>query len=267
MRKMNARSVSGLLLAAAALVPLAAVPAGAQEAAPGLADASYVLGPDDVIDVQVYGQFQQPIRLRVRSDGTVALPLIGTVRAADQTPGQLAEAIRRAYARGGFYTNAVVNVEVVSYTSRNVTVLGAVRTPGVLPLVRPATLTNVIALAGGQLGEARTAILRRAGGAEQRFTIAEIAGTAADPLLRSGDVVIVPQLERFFVYGQVRSPGAFALEPGMTFRQALAQAGGQNDAGTERRVRLHRGTARTEIEELDEVIRPGDVLFIRERIF
>lgn len=257
---MRARPIFAWTLLALAPVALVAPPVAAQEQ-------SYVLGPDDVIDVQVFGQFQQPIRTRVRSDGTITLPLIGSVRAAEQTPGQLAEAIRQQYLRGGFYPNPIVNVEVVSYTSRNVTVLGAVRTPGVVPLVRPATLTNVIAQAGGQLAGAQTAILRRAGGAEQRFVIAEIAGTPADPLLQTGDVVIIPQSERFFVYGQVREPGAFPLEPGMTFRQALAQAGGQNDAGTERSIRLHRGSSRTEIKDLDTVIRPGDVLFIRERIF
>jgi polysaccharide export outer membrane protein len=235
-------------------------PAAAQEA-------TYVLGADDVIDVQVYGAFPQPIRLRIRSDGTVVLPLVGTVRAAEQTPSQLAEALRQAYVSGGYYTNAVVNVEVVNYTSRSVTVLGAVRTPGVVPLVRPATLTAVVAQVGGQLAGSSVAILRRPGGADQRFVIADIAGTNADPLLRNGDVVVVPQPERYFIYGQVRGPGAFVIEPGMTFRQALAQAGGQNDAGSERAIRLQRGTTRTEIENLDDIIRSGDVLFVRERLF
>lgn len=228
---------------------------------------AYVLGADDVVDVQVYGGFPQPIRLRIRTDGTIALPLIGNVTAAGQTPGQLAEALRQQYKSGGFFQNAIVNVEVVSYTSRSVTVLGAVRTPGMVALVRPATLSAVIAQAGGQTAGAPVAILRRAGGAEQRFVIADIAGTAADPVLRSGDVIVVPQSERYFIYGQVRAPGAFVLEPGMTFRQALAQAGGQNDAGTERAIRLQRGSVRTEIAELDDAIRPGDVLYVRERLF
>ena len=229
-------------------------------------DASYVLGADDVIEVQVYGQNAQPIRLRVRSDGTIALPLIGTVAAAGQTPGQLAQVIERQYEAGGFFPNAIVNVEVVAYLSRSVTVLGAVRTPGIVPLARPATLTNIVAQAGGQVGSSPIAILRRRDGTEQQVVIAEVAGTAADPIVAPGDVVIVPQSQRFYVYGQVRDPGAFDIQPGMTFRQALAQAGGQNDAGTERSIRLYRAGTQTEIRELDAVIQPGDVLYIRERL-
>jgi polysaccharide export outer membrane protein len=256
------RSAVALLMLASGSVPagLWPAPAAAQER-------SYVLGPDDVIDVQVYGEFPQPVRLRIRPDGTISLPLIGNIRAADQTPGQLAETLRQLYLNGGYYNSPVVNVEVVSYTSRSATVLGAVRTPGVVPLIRPTTLTNVIATAGGQLAGAQTAILRRPGAAEQKFVIAEVAGTPADPVLLPGDVVVVPQAERFFVYGQVRTPGAFPLEPGMTMRQALAQAGGQNDSGTERSIRLHRGNRRSDVQDLDQAIRPGDVLFIRERIF
>ncbi len=258
-----ARRLSLALAAMPALVPMMVVPlapAAAQEA-------SYVLGPDDVIDVQVYGQFPQPVRLRIRADGNISLPLLGDVRAAGLTPGDLAAAIRQQYNRGGYYTNPIVNVEVVSYVSRGVTVLGAVKTPGIVPLVRPTTLSAVIAQAGGQTGTSEVAILRRRGGAEQRFVIGQIAGTDADPVLQAGDVIVVPASERFFVYGQVRQPGAYPLEPGMTFRQALAQAGGQNDSGTQNRIQLYRAGAKTDIDELDTPIRSGDVLFIRDRIF
>jgi polysaccharide export outer membrane protein len=228
---------------------------------------SYILGPDDVIDVQVYGQFDQPIRLRVRDDGTVALPLIGSVAVAGKTPGQFAEDVRQAYIKGGYFTKTVVNVEVVTYLSRSVTVLGAVRNPGVVALVRPTTLSHIVAQTGGQIENANAAILRRADGTEKTFVVSQIAGTAADPVLVPGDVVIVPPSQRYFVYGQARSPGAFPLETGMTVRQALASAGGQNDSGTQKELRLYRAGVETAVKELDQPIMSGDVLYVRERVF
>lgn len=246
---------------------LVAAPPMVQSATAQSQAQSYILGPDDVIDVQVYGQFDTPIRLRVRDDGTVALPLVGSVPVSGKTPGQLAEALREAYVKGGYFTNAVVNVEVVTYVSRSVTVLGAVRNPGIVALVRPTTLSHIVAQTGGQIENANAAILRRADGSEKTFVVAQVAGTPADPVLLPGDVVIVPPTQRYFVYGQARQPGAFPLEPGMTFRQALASAGGQNDSGTQRELRLHRGGKELTVNNLDEAIQSGDVLYVRERLF
>lgn len=254
----------GASLALAVLTPLSQ--AAAQAPVAGQAQ-SYILGPDDVIDVQVYGQFEAPIRLRVRDNGTVALPLVGSVVASGKTPGQFAEDLRQAYVKGGYFTNAVVNVEVVTYVSRSVTVLGAVRNPGIVALVRPTTLSHIVAQTGGQVENANAAILRRPDGTEKTFVVDQIAGTPADPLLQPGDVVIVPPAQRYFVYGQARSPGGFRLEAGMTFRQALASAGGQNDAGTQKELRLYRSGQETTVRNLDEPIQAGDVLFVRERLF
>lgn len=261
------RTARLFLAATLGSVALAGIPAAIAQSMPAqAADEAYVLGPDDVIDVRIYGQFQEPFRVRIRSDGGITLPLIGNVAAAGQTPGRLAETIRKQYVDNRIFNNAIVNVEVVSYVSRSATVLGAVRTPGILPLVRPTRLTTLIAQAGGQNTGSSIVVLRRPGMAEQRLVISQIAGTDADPIVQAGDVVIVPAEVRFFVYGQVRAPGAFTLEPGMTLRQALASAGGQNDAGTERSIRLYRNGQEMSADKLDELVQPGDVLYIRTRL-
>jgi polysaccharide export outer membrane protein len=53
----------------------------------------------------------------------------------------------------------------------------------------------------------------------------------------------------------------------MTFRQALASAGGQNDSGTQRELRLHRGGQEITVSNLDQAVQSGDVLYVRERVF
>lgn len=228
----------------------------------------YRLGPDDQIEVTLYGQPNMPLRLRVKQDGTVSLPLMGSVAAAGETPVGLAEKIRGELVAGGYLREPRVNVEVTSYVSRSVTLLGAVVRPGIYPLQGALPLSRVLATAGGQREGSETVLLRRGDAPPRRFAIAALAGGGAgDPPLQPGDLLFVPAAEHFYIYGQVRSPGSFPIRAGMTFRQALSQGGGPNDAGTQNRIRLTRGGEQREIEDLDAAVQDGDVMFIRERLF
>lgn len=256
-----------LMLAAASGVaqPVAAQTATAPAAATA---AAYTLGPNDQIEVNIYGQPGMPLRLRITEGGTITLPLVGTVRAAGQTPYALAEQVRGSLKEGGYLTNPIVNVEVVEYVSRSVTLLGAVAKPGVYPLQSGQPLSRVLAGAGGPREGGVAVLLRRGGEPPQRLSIADIAtGGTSDPILQAGDLLFVPEAEHFYIYGQVRAPGSYPVRAGMTFRQALSQGGGQNDAGTQNRIRLYRAGQESEIAELDQRVQDGDVMFVRERLF
>jgi len=268
-----ARAGGGLLLAALG----GAAGAQVQEAAPAAAAASagiagtpadYALGPEDQIEVTIYGQPDMPLRLRIKQDGTVTLPLMGSVAAAGETPVALAEKIRTTLLQGGYLREPRVNVEVTSYVSRSVTLLGAVVRPGIYPLQGVQPLSRVLATAGGQRDGSETVVLRRGDLPPQRFAIAAVAGGGAgDPALQPGDLLFVPAAEHFYIYGQVRAPGSFPIRADMTFRQALSQGGGPNDAGTQSRIRLTRQGEQSEIADLDAPIQDGDVMFVRERLF
>jgi polysaccharide export outer membrane protein len=162
----------------------------------------------------------------------------------------------------------IVNVEVASYVSRSATLLGAVVRPGVYPLYAPQRLSTILALAGGNRESSDIIILRREGKPELRVTVEEVAsGGDKDPFIDGGDLIFVPEPDRFYVYGQVRQPGGYAVRPGMTIRQALAQGGGPTEAGTEDNLRLFRNGQRMAAEQLDTPIQDGDVVFVRERVF
>lgn len=228
----------------------------------------YRLGPDDQLEVTIYGQPDMPLRLRIKQDGSVSLPLMGSVTAAGETPVGLAEKIRAGLVQGGYLRDPRVNVEVTSYVSRSVTLLGAVVRPGIYPLQGAQPLSRVLATAGGQREGSETVLLRRGDAAPQRFSIEALArGGAGDPVLQPGDLLFVPAAEHFYIYGQVRAPGSFPIRAGMTFRQALSQGGGPNDAGTQNRIRLTRRGQQSEIADLDAPIEDGDVMFVRERLF
>ena len=88
--------------------------------------------------------------------------------------------------------------------------------------------------------------------------------------LHSGDTIFVPRAETFFVSGQVRSPGEFSLRKEMTVRQALALAGDVTERGSNRRVQIMRQVNGVETKvdaNLDDQVRPGDNIVVRERLF
>src|SRR3546814_5980260 len=130
--------------------PPVSAPAAPQASTPAATgeNAEYVIGPEDTIEVGIVGQADK-IRAKVYTDGTFQMNLIGSVNAAGLTPRQLAADIAKALKAGGYYANPVVDVQVVGYASRYVTVLGAVAQPGLVPMNRSYHLSEILARVGG----------------------------------------------------------------------------------------------------------------------
>lgn len=229
--------------------------------------AAYILGPDDEIAISVVGQDNLSVTRRIKADGTIMVPYLDAVQAAGKNTAQLGSEIADAYSRGGYLTNPSVNVEVTTYASKSVTVLGAVPNAGLYPLDRPYSVAAMIAKAGGTRTDgANSVILTPAGGKEtMRISLADLRGGAAR-LLQPGDTLFVPAAEQVYVYGQVTQPGAFPFLPGMTFRQALAKAGGPTLAGSTRKIEVRREGKKIPVQ-LDDPAQPEDVLIIKEKLF
>jgi polysaccharide export outer membrane protein len=270
---MYVRVFAALVSVAAVAAPLA--PASAQTeparatAAPTPAAQSYVLGADDVIEVDVLGRQDFRTRARIRADGVVLLPLIGSVQAANKTPIQLSEDVAAALTRGGYFSKPIVTVDIVSYASRYVTVLGAVASSGLVPVDRAYRVSEILARVGGAKENAADyVVLTRANGQDMRLKIADLAtgGEAQDPYVQPGDKLYAPQAELIYVTGQVNAPGAYPMASDMTLRMAIARGGGVSASGTERRVKVTRN-GRPAPVGLDDKIQPGDVIAVGERLF
>lgn len=260
--------MKNLLNAVASLALLAATPIAVPAAAQQATWPGYLLGAEDQIEVQIYGQGGSSVKTRVKSDGTITLPLVGRVRAEGQTTQALAGVIEAQLKRGGFINDPIVNIEITAYASRTVTMLGEFGQPGLFPLDRPLTLSEMVARVGGLRGGASdTILLRRASGALERHSLSAIAqGTARNVVLQPGDSVYATGASQYYIYGQVGNAGIYSILPQMTIRQALARAGGPTLAGSERRITLYRG-GREQEADLAAPVQPDDVLFIRERVF
>jgi polysaccharide export outer membrane protein len=88
-----------------------------------------------------------------------------------------------------------------------------------------------------------------------------------DPFVAPGDKIYIPPAETFYISGQIKAAGAFALEPDMTLRMAIARGGGLTDAGSDRRIQVTRHGKRLEKIDLEQKIEPGDVIVVGERLF
>jgi polysaccharide export outer membrane protein len=236
-------------------------------------DRSYALGVGDIIDVSILGQSEFNTHARVGTDGAIVLPLIGAMQAINRSPGQLADEVRAALQKGGYYAQPLVRVEVVGVSSRFVTIMGAVGSAGLMPLDRQYHLSEIMAKVGGKgAGGADYLILTHSDAKSERFKIADL-GTATgdkDPIVQSGDKIYVPNAENsvFYVTGAVKGPGAYPASDDLTLRMALARAGGLGDSGSEKKISIHRDGKDIKAGNLDETkVQSGDIIKVGEKLF
>ena len=177
---------------------------GAATAAAPAAPAPFVessdafrIGPEDVLDVQVWKNDELSRVVPVRPDGMISLPLVNDIRAAGLTALELRGAITQRLSE--FVPSPEVSVIVREVRSVKVAVLGAVRMPGHYEVKSAATVLEMIARAQG-LNEfadrGRIVVLRQNGAATTRipFNYRKVAeGSEQDNFyVRPGDIIVVP---------------------------------------------------------------------------
>lgn len=269
------------------------VPSGFATNAPPLTPSKkdYTVGGRDVLQIVV---FEEPDlsfeKIRVSNDGYISFPLIGRVRVEGMTTNQIEREIARLLATR-YIRNPQVNVYLVEYASKVVTVLGAVSKRGAIPLQGEATLLEVLGRAGGvNIGEAgqTLTILRPLSGKKEIKNIT----VNLDRLLNQGDMtqniplqdqdtVFVPQADQIFIFGEVAKPGPYRLQSkNVSVVEAITMAGGLTRLAASNRtriVRLENGKERTISVNVEDIIkgdkksdiqlRSGDIIVIPQSYF
>ena len=267
----------GLGTAVAQQAPASAAAGAAASAATQRDD--YVLGPGDQIRVQVFQNRDLEIDARISEAGLISFPLIGTVKVGGLSPTDVERLIARRLKDGNFLQNPQVTVNVVTFRSQQVAVLGNVTRPGRYPLETTGMrLSEVLSLAGGisPTGGDEVVLVTNRDGKVQRieidlvdlFTVGDLT---KDLPMRAGDVIFVNLAPNYYVYGQVQRPGMYTVDRGMTVAQAIAKGGGLTLRGTDKGVRVHRRYQNRSVQviepKLDDPIKPDDLVFVRESIF
>jgi polysaccharide export outer membrane protein len=229
---------------------------------------AYRIGPRDVITLTVYagGELQNRLDLTVSEKGTVNVPFIGSVSAAGRTIFELESLITQPLARD-YFVNPEVNVSVKEYHSLQYFISGAVESPGLYEMTSRATLLELLAKAGGVLPERGNVayIQRKSSNHNGKGQVSTVRPSSTDPIkvdlkklldqgdmsqnraLESGDVVYIPPEKtlnlansKIYVGGEVKKPGLFSFQPGLTALSACIMAGGFTKFAAPNRTRLIR---------------------------
>jgi polysaccharide export outer membrane protein len=256
---------------------------------------SYRIGLQDELKITVFDEPDLSAMYRVDADGSISFPLIGHVAAAGSTIAELQQRIISMLS-SGFLRNPQVRIEINQYKSQFVYVIGEVRAPGKITMTGTRmTLLEALALAGSPTANASNEIVvvhpvrpeaidgQPAADGQQGSDVEpegtrivvnrkelELGKAGHDVVLRDGDIINVRAAQHFYITGMVRNPGTFVLDPGMTVQQAIALAGGLNERGSDRRIRVSRlvnGKLTDAGIDLEDQVQPGDTITISSRFF
>lgn len=250
----------------------------------------YHIGPEDVLELGVFELDQLNRTVRVESDGSVILPLIGPVNVRGLTARQAADRVAGRL-RNGFVDDPQVTVLIKEYHSRKVSLLGAVSRPAAYPLVGQRNLLQLLTEAGGLSAEAGGVLYifrQLPGGKNARLTVPlnELL-IQGDPRwnigLRPGDVVSIPPEEAISVsvVGAVNSPGVYKLPVGQgaTLLRVIALSGGlKGRASKDLQIKRYTSSGEETILKVDlgdilsgkspdVVLLEGDVVVVKQSFF
>ena len=248
--------------------------------------AEYTLGSGDVLRITIYGHEDLSREVVLSADGSFTYPFIGQVRAAGLTVPQLTESMARRLEEG-YLVAPQITIAVTQYSSQQVYVLGAVKSPGVQTLKHNTTLLELISAAGGPTQEAGAEVIlaraqeqeeARSTGKSKRSTEAIrvdleklMAGEVTRPIaIESGDTVYIPKKEFFFISGEVQKPGRYPLERDTTVAKALILAGGPNKFAATKRATVQRFVNGQRLEyhaEMNDILQSDDILVVPQSIF
>jgi polysaccharide biosynthesis/export protein len=191
------------------------------------------LGPSDLVRLSVYDSPELSRSFRVDQEGALLLPLLNhPVKVNGLLPDAAAKVIAQNLRDQHILVDPIVDVSVVEYRSRAVTISGAVKSPATIQEFQDTRLLDAINDAGGFSTDAGPeVVLERPGGAPSRVLIKDLLDGSHPELnvkVTGGDRISVPEMQKIFVVGQVKAPGSFPFTDSedTTVLKAVAMSGG-----------------------------------------
>jgi polysaccharide export outer membrane protein len=206
-----------------------------------------LIGPEDLLEVSVFDLPQFNTTSRVAGDGTITMPLVGSIEVRGLSKKQVEQKIASAL-EAKYVNDANVSVNIKEYKSRQVSVLGAVKTPGPYYVISHRTLLQLLSETGGLNTDAsEKCYIFREGANRIEIDLHDLMVNGNQNLnveIYPGDVVNFPAVTKITVYvlGAVKSPGAIEMTSSMpvTLIGAIARAGGPTDSANKSGVQVRR---------------------------
>jgi polysaccharide export outer membrane protein len=243
---------------------------------------SLVIGPGDLVRVQVYDTPELDQHPRVDDAGNVPLLFAGNVSIAGKTPAEAASVIAAALVKAQLMRHPQVSVTIEQYATQDVSVLGEVNKPGAYAIDTPRSVLDVLSMAGGlnQLAD-RHIIVRhhRTPGQQDTYFAASDASAHVSPdiYVYPGDTVLISKTHFVYVLGDVARPGGYPMSTSdtpMTMLETLSEAGSPNKTAIVSNAKLIRkksgGVEETKLDiasiesgkQSDFAVEADDVIFV-----
>jgi len=264
---------------------------------------NYRVGGYDVLNIMIYEEEDlSRTALQVSADGYITFPLIGQLKIDNLTTAEIGKLISSKLAQEQFLLNAHVSVMVADYKSKRVLVLGSINNPGSYALQARERVLDALSKAGGIWR--RTGVSAKSSAGKKGLIIRtqnldtpeeskivininlkgllEDGDQIANLYMQDKDVLFIPAAENFYIIGQVREPGSFALtDREITLVEAISRAGGFTPIAARDRARIIRVEAGVEkiitvnVDAItdagkkiqDVIIQPNDVIVVPESFF
>ncbi len=272
----------------------------------------YRLGPEDVVKISILagGEEQVEKEMVVGENGNVNVPFIGKIKAVGLTMEELEKSIIKPLARD-FFVDPQIHLQIKEYNSLQFFISGAVKNPGMFKLEYTPTIMDLIANAGGVLPErGNLAYILRGGSGDlidkknlddetfkksiankepikvDLLKLLDEGNMSENIMLQSGDTIYIPlgtklnqTTTKIYVQGEIKKPGAFDFQPGLTALSACIIAGGFAKFAAPNRAKIIRLTENGQetidinLEDvisgdlLDFPLKPGDRIYIPESWF
>ncbi len=244
--------------------------------------------PGDVLDIIVHRQEDLKMTIRVGNDGYISYPYCGRIMVKGKDVNHIEEIISKGLVQARHEAPQVI-VSVKSYTPRMVYVFGEVKGEGTsktaiaIPPGGEITVMQALSTAGGITEKAdlkNISVLRKSVVGQKKILLdvrdimRPLSDKTEDFSLQSGDVVMVPSMQKIYVHGRVNQPGGFYMPQGekMTLTHILALAGGTERPASEKKLKVIRGSKIIDVDlsqvfeggkiDVDLQLQAGDVVYV-----
>lgn len=255
-------------------------PQSLEEEKKPLVQPGYLIGPEDVLSVEVWNQPNISREVVVSDNGEINIPPVRKLSVIGLTVSQLEEKLSKALSK--YIIDPIVFVSIKEYNSQRVTVLGETKT-GMYTLKRRTTLVEFLGQIGGTTENADTfhiKLIKK----DRRAFIYDLNDLIDNPqksesiVVSGGDTVYVPPLEfnKVYVLGEVKAPQIMTIKGKLTVIDAITEAGGftrdavrksimiiRGELGSQEGIRinakqiLNKGDISQNID-----LEPGDIVFV-----
>ena len=236
----------------------------------------YRVGPKDVLKITFWeGRQRKDYRVVVQFDGTITLAYIQDFQINSFTSNQIRQKIVEEVKE--YIREPNVTVEILEYNARKASILGEVRDiqrmdtgPGLYPLKGKIRIVEFLSAHGGATGKAdltRVQVVRANGQTIYLNIYAAMfeGETRQNIVLDDGDMAFIPShavsRQRFYVLGEVKSPGLFELKGKVNVLEALMRAGSYTDRAALSSIVVIRGDLTNPdvlLVNVNKIIRKGD---------